>query len=34
MLSRLGVQFMKALAPLPLRWVRALGWALGWLLFA
>ena len=33
MLSRLGVQFMKALAPLPLRWVRGLGWALGWLLF-
>lgn len=33
MLSRLGVQFMKALAPLPLGWVRGLGWALGWLLF-
>ena len=33
MLSRLGVYFMKALAPLPLRWVRGLGWALGWLLF-
>ena len=33
MLSRLGVQLMKALAPLPLGWVRALGWALGWLLF-
>ncbi len=33
MLSRLGVHFMKALAPLPLRWVRGLGWALGWLLF-
>ena len=34
MFSRLGVLFMKALAPLPLRWVRGLGWALGWLLFA
>jgi len=33
MLSRLCVQFMKALAPLPLGWVRGLGWALGWLLF-
>jgi len=33
MLSRLGVYFMKALAPLPLGWVRGLGWALGWLLF-
>ena len=33
MLSRLGVHFMKALAPLPLGWVRGLGWALGWLLF-
>jgi len=33
MLSRIGVQFMKALAPLPLGWVRGLGWALGWLLF-
>jgi KDO2-lipid IV(A) lauroyltransferase len=33
MFSRFGVQFMKALAPLPLRWVRGLGWALGWLLF-
>lgn len=33
MLSRLGVLFMRLLAPLPLRWVRALGWALGWLLY-
>jgi len=33
MLSRFGVQFMKALAPLPLGWVRGLGWALGWLLY-
>lgn len=34
MLSRLGVLFMKALAPLPLPWVRGLGWALGWVLYA
>lgn len=34
MLSRLGVQFMRALAPLPLAWVRGLGWAFGWVLFA
>lgn len=33
MLSRIGVLFMRALAPLPLRWVRALGWLLGWVLF-
>jgi Kdo2-lipid IVA lauroyltransferase/acyltransferase len=33
MLSRLGVLFMKALAPLPLGWVRGLGSALGWLLY-
>jgi KDO2-lipid IV(A) lauroyltransferase len=34
MFSRLGVLVMRALAPLPLAWVRALGWALGWVLFA
>ncbi len=34
MLSRLGVLFMRLLAPLPLRWVRALGWMLGWVLYA
>mgnify|MGYP003577418468 CR=1 FL=1 len=34
MISRLGVAFMRMLAPLPLRWVRALGWLLGWLLYA
>ncbi|KQT09448.1 LpxL/LpxP family acyltransferase [Ramlibacter sp. Leaf400] len=34
MLSRLGVLFMKALAPLPLTWVRGLGWGLGWVLYA
>ncbi|HZY18901.1 MAG TPA: lipid A biosynthesis acyltransferase [Ramlibacter sp.] len=33
MLSRLGVVFMRLLAPLPLRWVRALGWLLGWVLY-
>jgi Kdo2-lipid IVA lauroyltransferase/acyltransferase len=33
MLSRVGVLFMRLLAPLPLRWVRALGWALGWVLY-
>lgn len=34
MLSQFGVLFMRLLAPLPLAWVRALGWALGWLLYA
>ena len=34
MLSRLGVLFMRAVAPLPLSWVRALGWSLGWILYA
>ena len=29
-MSRLGVLFMRALAHLPLSWVRVLGWALGW----
>ncbi|WP_298925507.1 lipid A biosynthesis acyltransferase [uncultured Ramlibacter sp.] len=33
MISRLGVVFMHLLAPLPLRWIRALGWAVGWLLY-
>ena len=32
-MSRLGVLFMRALAHLPLSWVRALGWALGWFLY-
>lgn len=31
--SRLGILFMRAIAPLPLSWVRAMGWALGWLLY-
>ena len=34
MMSRLGVAFMRLLAPLPLPWVRALGWLLGWILYA
>lgn len=33
MLSRLGVLFMQLLAHLPLRWVRALGGVLGWVLY-
>lgn len=32
--SRLGIVLMRALAPLPLSWVRALGWLLGWALYA
>lgn len=34
MFSRLGILLMLALAPLPLAWVRALGWLLGWVLYA
>ena len=34
MISRLGVAFMRLLAPLPMPWVRALGWLLGWILYA
>ena len=33
MISSLGVAFMRAIAPLPLPWVRALGGALGWVLY-
>lgn len=33
MMSKLGILFMRMLAPLPLRWVRALGYALGLLLY-
>lgn len=34
MLSRAGVVFMHVLGRLPLTWVRALGWLLGWALYA
>lgn len=34
MLSRLGIGVMHGLARLPLAWVRALGWVLGWALYA
>ena len=34
MISRAGVAFMQLLGRLPLSWVRALGWALGWVLYA
>ena len=34
MLSRIGIAFMRLLGQLPLSWVRALGWGLGWILFA
>jgi len=33
MASRLGILFMRLLALLPLAWVRALGWLLGWVLY-
>ncbi len=33
MLSRMGIVVMRLLAYLPLRWVRALGWLLGWVLY-
>ena len=33
MISKLGILFMRAIAPLPLRWIRAMGHALGVLLF-
>jgi Kdo2-lipid IVA lauroyltransferase/acyltransferase len=32
-MTRLGIFFMRLLAHLPLSWVRALGWLLGWVLF-
>jgi KDO2-lipid IV(A) lauroyltransferase len=32
-ISHLGILFMKAIAPLPLPWVRAMGAALGWVLY-
>lgn len=33
LLTRLGILFMRAIAGLPLTWVRAMGTALGWLLY-
>ena len=32
--SRMGIAFMRSLAPLPLAWVRGLGWLFGWFLYA
>lgn len=32
-MSHLGVLFMRMLAHLPLAWVRAIGWVLGWVLY-
>ncbi len=32
--SHLGIAFMRMLAWLPLSWVRAVGWLMGWLLYA
>lgn len=34
MISRLGIFFMRLIAPLPLPWLRAAGWLLGWVLYA
>jgi KDO2-lipid IV(A) lauroyltransferase len=34
MLSRCGILFMHVLSKLPLGWVRAMGWLLGWALYA
>lgn len=34
MVSHLGILLMRVLAPLPLSWVRAFGWLLGWMLYA
>jgi KDO2-lipid IV(A) lauroyltransferase len=33
MLTRCGIAFLRLIANWPLAWVRALGWALGWLLY-
>ena len=33
MLSRAGIAFMRLLGRMPLSWVRALGWVLGWVLY-
>ena len=32
-MSKLGIRFMRLLAHLPLPWIRALGWLLGWFLY-
>jgi len=32
-MSRLGILFMRLLAHLPLAWIRAFGWLLGWVLY-
>lgn len=32
-MSKLGILFMRLLAHLPLPWIRAFGWVLGWLLY-
>lgn len=32
-MTRLGILFMRLLAHLPLSWIRALGWVLGWVLY-
>jgi KDO2-lipid IV(A) lauroyltransferase len=32
-MTRLGILFMRLLAHLPLRWTRAMGWLLGWILY-
>ena len=32
-MSRLGIHFMRLLAHLPLAWIRAMGWFLGWFLY-
>lgn len=32
-MSRLGILFMRLLAHLPLPWIRAIGWLLGWFLY-
>ena len=32
-MSRLSILLMRLLAPLPLPWLRAMGWALGWFLY-
>jgi KDO2-lipid IV(A) lauroyltransferase len=34
MASRLAILVMRGIGLLPLSWVRALGWLLGWLLYA